>query len=101
MRDAFARRARLIETMLASAPGLRVNPPAAGMFVTADVAGTGMDGDAFAAGLLEHGVAVMPGGAFGETGGDLIRISVTEPDEALEEACRRILRFVTAATAAA
>ena len=32
----------------------------------------------------------MPGSSFGDSAGDFIRMSLTLPDEAIEEACRRI-----------
>ena len=61
------------------------------MFIVVDVAGTGMDGEAFAWALLdEEQVAVMPGSSFGEGAGDFIRMSLTVPDEKIDEACRRM-----------
>jgi len=96
MRAAFARRAALIADRLGGAPGLVVHRPQAGMFVVIDVAGTGMDGDAFAWGLLGHGVAVMPGGAFGDRARDLVRVSLTEPDAEIARACDRIAGFLRA-----
>ncbi len=91
MRASYKRRADRIVTALGEAPGLRPLPPEAGMFIVVDVAGTGMDGEAFAWALLdEEQVAVMPGSSFGEGAGDFIRISLTVPDEKIDEACRRM-----------
>ncbi|MPT23477.1 MAG: aminotransferase class I/II-fold pyridoxal phosphate-dependent enzyme [Starkeya sp.] len=91
MRTAYRRRAALIGAMLAEAPGLVPFPPEAGMFIVVDVSGTGMDGEAFAWALLnEEEVAVMPGSAFGAEARDFIRISLTVPDDRIEEACRRM-----------
>ena len=73
------------------APGLRVHPPQAGMFVMLSVDGLGLDGEAFALRLLdEERVAVMPGGAFGDVAAGMVRMSLTVPDAALAEACKRI-----------
>lgn len=91
MRDDYARRARLVADALAGAPGLRVHPPQAGMFVMLSVDGLGPDGEAFALRLLdEERVAVMPGGAFGDVAAGMVRVSLTVPDAALAQACDRI-----------
>jgi len=91
MRRAYRRRVELIARALADAPGLVPFPPEAGMFILVDVSGTGMNSEEFAWALLdEEEVAVMPGSSFGEGAGDFIRISLTVPDEKIEEACRRM-----------
>jgi len=76
--------------------GIKPYPPEAGMFILADVSRTGLDGKAFAWSLLEAGVAVMPGSSFGDNAADLIRLSLTVPDQAVEAACARIERFAEA-----
>lgn len=94
LRDAYRRRARIVVDAVAPCPALKALPPEAGMFILIDVRGSGLTGDAFARGLLEtEGVAVMPGGSFGAEAAGFIRLSLTVPDEALAEACRRITRF--------
>ncbi|WP_085031647.1 pyridoxal phosphate-dependent aminotransferase [Ensifer aridi] len=91
MREAYKRRARRIADGLAKVPGVSVLAPEAGMFALIDVAGTGLSGEAFAWALLEEeGVAVMPGSSFGEEARDFLRMSLTVPDAAIDEACRRI-----------
>ena len=91
MRGAYAGRARHVAETLAGLPGLRVHPPQAGMFVMVSVDGSGLDGEAFAARLLdEELVAVMPGAAFGVAAAGMVRLSLTVPDALLAEACRRI-----------
>ena len=96
MRRDYQRRASIFTEALGMIPGIIPHPPAAGMFILADVAGTGLDGDAFAWALLDSGVAVMPGSSFGENAGDLIRLSLTVPDETIVKACARIGHFVEA-----
>jgi arginine:pyruvate transaminase len=91
MRDDYARRALLVADTLAGAPGLRVHPPQAGMFVMLSVDGLGLDGEAFASRLLEEEqVAVMPGAAFGEAAAGMVRLSVTVPDATLAQGCQRL-----------
>lgn len=94
MRTDYKRRAAIFGDALAAIEGITPYPPDAGMFILADVAGCGMDGEAFAWALLEAGVAVMPGSSFGENARDLIRLSLTVPDAAIIEACSRIRQFV-------
>ena len=101
MREAFARRARASVAAL-SVSGLQPLMPQAGMFLMVGVQGTGMDGDAFAASLLEaEGVAVMPCSAFGSCAAHHLRLSLTVPDDQLAEACRRIARHAAEAVAKA
>ena len=91
MRKAYMRRAARFADALSRAPGLAPLPPEAGMFILVDVSGTGIDGAAFAWALLaEEGVAVMPGSSFGAQAEGFIRISLTVPDDLIDEACRRI-----------
>jgi arginine:pyruvate transaminase len=97
LRDAYRRRARIVSDTVAPCPVLQALPPEAGMFILIDVRGSGLNGDAFARGLLEaEAVAVMPGSSFGAEAAGFIRLSLTVPDEALAEACRRIARFAAA-----
>jgi arginine:pyruvate transaminase len=91
MRDSYAIRARLVASLLAGVPGLRVHPPQAGMFVMLSVDGLGLDGEAFATRLLEEEhVAVMPGAAFGQAAAGMVRLSVTVPDATLAQGCQRL-----------
>lgn len=94
MRNAYARRARLIADALSGAPCLRTLPPEAGMFSLVDVSATGLSGDDFAWALLDNTrVAVMPGASFGDQAQGFIRLSLTVPDDHIAEACRRIAEF--------
>ena len=94
----FASRAQLIHRLL-HGNHLRVHLPQAGMFAMVDVRATGLSGDTFARRLLdEEHVAVMPGESFGETLGGWLRMSLTRPDDEIEEACRRMTRFAAKVT---
>ncbi len=93
MREAYKRRAEILVKHLAHVPELNPLMPKAGMFVVINVAGSGMDGEAFAWALLDAGVAVMPGTSFGDNARNFIRISLTVPDEKIAEAAQRIAAF--------
>ena len=94
MRTAYKARADRIVQGLRNVPGIVPLPPEAGMFILIDVAGTGLTGDAFAWRLLEEEhVAVMPGASFGKEATYFIRVSLTVPDTAIDEACGRITRL--------
>lgn len=91
MRKNYHRRAKIIERALAGEPLLKTMLPEGGMFILVDVGATGLSGEAFAWELLNRqDVAVMPGSSFGAQAKDFIRISLTVPDERLEEAARRM-----------
>jgi len=94
MATRFAARAALMHAKLDGVAGLAVNRPQAGMFALVDVRGTGLMGRDFAEGLLEaKAVAVMPGGSFGPALDGWLRVSLTQPDDQIAEACDRILAF--------
>jgi arginine:pyruvate transaminase len=90
----FAARAALIHDRLQGVAGLAVHQPEAGMFTLIDVRATGLSGACFARSLLNaEAVAVMPGESFGEALAGWLRVSLTQPDAVLDEACTRIARF--------
>ncbi len=95
MRSRFTHRARMIFEALDGVAGLHVHVPEAGMFGLIDVRATGLSGDAFARGLLEHAnVAVMPGESFGASLSGWVRVALTQPDDLVAEACARIAAHV-------
>lgn len=97
MVERFQRRAGLIFDLLDGRAGLRVNSPKAGMFALVDIAATGLSGEAFAMGLLkDKQVAVMPGESFGDALAGWIRLSLTQDDARIVEACGRVLCHATA-----
>ncbi|MBX2854756.1 MAG: pyridoxal phosphate-dependent aminotransferase [Rhodobacteraceae bacterium] len=98
MREAYGRRAELVAELLGASRVLKPHPPQAGMFIMIDISATGLDGEAFAWGLLDHGVSAMPGASFGDSARSLIRLSLTAPDQQLTEACERILAYTHALT---
>ncbi len=94
MRSTFRRRAEIMCRAIDGAGAIRSPMPEAGMFVMADVRGTGLSGIDFALKLFEStDVAVMPGESFGVGGTGHIRISMTVADDVVAEAARRIAEF--------
>ncbi len=102
LRDAYLGRARVIIDRLQGVSGVACRLPEAGMYVFADVRGTGMSGKRFAAELLEAtGVAVTPGEGFGPSGAGHVRITLGTSEQRLGEACDRIAGFVESLVARA
>ena len=97
----FEGRRDLVVSMLNQAKGLKCPTPEGAFYVYAScegligktsAAGLALNTDEdVAAGLLEEGVAVVHGAAFGLS--PFFRISYATSTELLEEACRRIQRF--------
>lgn len=94
IRSSYQRRARALVDGLAGIPGVVARMPEAGMYVFADIRGTGLDGKQFALGLLSaEGVSVTPGEGFGPSGAGHVRITLGTGEDRLLEAARRIARF--------
>ena len=82
------RRDRLVETLRAI--GMRVQPPRASLYVWARVP-DGLTSADFAARLIDDiGVVVTPGTGYGAWGEGFVRLSLTIPDDQLEEGLRRL-----------
>lgn len=94
MRQIYRRRRDLTTFMLDEAPGLELLVPEAGMFVMADVRGTGMTSAEFSQRLFdEQRVSVLDAANFGDRADGWVRISFTIDDVSLAEGCRRIVDF--------
>ena len=95
MRDIYRRRRDLVVKSLADCPGISVLNPDAGMFVLLDVRSTGLTSLEFAWRLLrEAHVSVLDAAAFGEPAQGFVRLSFTQGEERLAQACQRIRKFV-------
>jgi len=100
IRASYVKRAHVAVDTLAEAPGIAARMPDAGMYVFADVRGTGLDGKQFARGLLDaEGVSVTPGEGFGPSGAGHVRITLGVREDRLREACHRIVRYARSVTA--
>ena len=71
--------------------GFRVFTPKAAFYIWAGLPAGHTDSIAFAAKLLdETGVVVTPGIGYGPNGEGYVRLSITTPDERIDEALRRL-----------
>ncbi len=91
----FKARRDLLVAGLNAIPGIRAMTPVGAFYAFPSVAGTGLSGAELAERLLvEAGVCVLAGTAFGGVGTEHIRISYANSRENLTEALGRIERFV-------
>lgn len=94
MRDEYNRRRRLIVDGLNNL-GLPTFEPLGAFYAFPSISTTGMDDETFAQKLLEEErVAVVPGSAFGAGGEGFVRCSYATAYEKIEEALRRMERFM-------
>jgi aspartate aminotransferase len=93
----FRARRDLIVDGLNAIPGISCLRPSGAFYVFPDVSGTGMTGAEFAErALVEAGVSVLAGTAFGVEGHDHVRMSYANSRPRIAEALER-LRSVAAA----
>ena len=82
------RRDRIVETLRNM--GLEVDPPKASLYVWAKLPEGVISGD-FAARLIDEcAVVVTPGRGYGLNGEGYVRLSLTTPDDQVEEGCQRL-----------
>ena len=94
MRRAYDQRRRIIVDGFRAA-GLPTFEPEGAFYCFPDIRSTGLSSEEFAQQLLQkERVAVVPGDAFGPSGTGFIRCSYATATEKVEEAVRRISRFV-------
>jgi aminotransferase len=94
MRDALARRRRLVMDALESM-GIGFGMPQGGQFLFADIGFTGMTSAELAQRILtEQHVMVVPGSAYGTKWDSYIRITFLQPEDKLREALDRIRRMM-------
>jgi aspartate aminotransferase len=91
MRDAYRSRRDLAVDLLADA-GLVAAAPRGAFYLMLPLA-EGVDSRAAALDLVDHGVSVAPGTAFGDVAGDHVRLSLASEEPALREGIGRILRW--------
>ena len=96
----YDRRRRLLVDGL-NALGLETFEPRGAFYAFPRISSTGLTADAFTKRLLtEERVAVVPGDAFGPSGAGHVRMCYATSYEQIEEALRRIGRFVSRVRAA-
>lgn len=90
MRREYRRRRDFLHASL-NEMGLATLKPRGAFYMFPSIRSTGMTGDEFALRLLrEHGVACVPGAAFGKSGEGFVRMSYATSMDKLEIAVRRI-----------
>jgi len=94
MRAEYDRRRKLIVGGL-NQLGLKTFEPRGAFYAFPSITASGLDDTTFAEALLhEERVAVIPGSAFGASGAGFVRCSYATAYEKIEEALRRIERFM-------
>lgn len=96
IREEFQKRRDVLYKGINSIPGLKCKPIPATFYAMVDISGSGMEAEKFVYALLEkEKVATVHGPAYGgDLYKDFIRIAFTMKEEKLEEAIRRIGRFM-------
>ena len=75
--------------------GISYGRPGGGMYVYANISSTGLDAETFCLELLgQEQVMVFPGTMFADPANRHIRITLLSPFESMEEALKRMKRFV-------
>jgi len=94
MRSAYAARLERATRLLDGA-GIGYMRPQGGLYLLVDVSPSGLSSRDFALSLLdEHGVAVVPGSAFGPGAEGLVRVSLCVAQERLDEGLARLAAAV-------
>ena len=94
MRESYDQRRRLVVARLHEI-GLEVFDPQGAFYAFPSIKNTGLTSEEFAENLLkEEKVAIVPGTAFGESGEGFIRLSYAASLPNLEEAFKRMGKFV-------
>ncbi len=94
MRDEYDKRRKYIVDRLEKMQ-LECFKPRGAFYIFPSVKSTGMDGEKFAYSLLDSkNVAVVPGGAFGKSGQDYVRISYAYSLDAIKRAFDLIEEFI-------
>ncbi len=91
----YRRRRDVVVEGLDGIDGISCHPPGGAFYAFPDVTATGLDDVTFADRLLdEAGVATLAGSGFGSHGAGHLRLSLAAADAHLDEALRRLDRFV-------
>ena len=89
-----ARRDRIVEG-LNRLPGVRCLKPQGAFYVFPNIEATGLSCEAFADRMLEGGVALLPGTAFGEHGKGHVRLAFTNSGDNIDRALERMQAVIS------
>ena len=102
LKSEYDRRRHVVLNGIQRIPKLTVGGVDAGFYAFVNISRTGMKSMDFAKGLLlQERIAVVPGIAYGDAYDDFIRIAFTVSEAKLEEAFKRIDRFIRGGCGAA
>ena len=89
----FTHRRQLLSDGLQAINGVQLLPPQGAFYAFPNISSSGLDSMVFCERLLEEqGLAVVPGGAFGDN--DCIRLSCAASDATLQDGLARLRRFI-------
>ena len=89
----FSHRRQLLSDGLQAINGVQLLPPQGAFYAFPNISSSGLDSMVFCERLLEEqGLAVVPGGAFGDN--DCIRLSCAAYDATIEDGLARLRRFI-------
>jgi len=89
----FSHRRQLLSDGLQAINGVQLLPPQGAFYAFPNISSSGLDSMVFCERLLEEqGLAVVPGGAFGDN--DCIRLSCAASDATIEDGLARLRRFI-------
>jgi len=89
----FSHRRQLLSDGLQAINGVQLLPPQGAFYAFPNISSSGLDSMVFCERLLEEqGLAVVPGGAFGDN--DCIRLSCAASDATLQDGLARLRRFI-------
>ncbi len=86
----YQKRRDLLVDGLNRLPGVSCQRPQGAFYAFPNIRGTGKSSGDLANLLLDHGVAVLPGSAFGKYGEGYLRLVFANSRENIEDALRRI-----------
>lgn len=93
-RKTYRQRIEYLSRLIREKSGFLVAPSNSSIYLWIDISSSGFDSNVFANRLLlEMNVAVCPGGGFGPSGKDHIRVTVAGSSDRLNEGIERILSF--------
>lgn len=96
MRDEFRQRRDYVIQAIEEMPLLSCNHPQGAFYIFVDVSRTGMNGEQFVDFMIQNGVGLVPGTAFGKSAENFIRISYAASMDELKECMQRIRRALAA-----
>jgi aspartate aminotransferase len=86
----YQRRRDLVVAGLSSLPGVTCRMPDGAFYAFPNICGTGLTSQAFADAMMEAGVALLPGTAFGSHGEGFVRVSYANSPENLRLGLERM-----------